>query len=216
MESENQKLRRRQVRVARLIGRLRTMRSADEVPKKGSERRVEQLRVRLPRKRRMDLAKAERHYAQYHEPERESILHKLTGTRSEVTFLDETPVRACRSALIVACARHPEDVPDHDVLVRRDVLLELRQVRNLVRSPGIQERHKVLPAVHALAESRPVPADPNDVASRPKLHQRSELDRTYRDFESLVNVESIDLQAVTPNNLNSIHVELRLPNLDQF
>src|SRR5207245_5756376 len=49
------------------------------------------------------------------------------GSEAKRRFADEPPPRSRRGSVVIALSRDPLDVPDHHVVIRRDVLPDLKE-----------------------------------------------------------------------------------------
>jgi len=113
------------------------------------------------------------------------------GSEAKRRFADEPPPRSRRGSVVIALSRDPLDVPDHHVVIRRDVLPDLKEKRLLRHGHRADEAKQIMPLGHPQCHGGEVPAEPQQMATIPKSHEIGELDRPTRQPQGLIDVEGI-------------------------
>src|SRR2546428_6590729 len=92
------------------------------------------------------------------------------GSEAKRRFADEPPPRSRRGSVVIALSRDPLDVPDHHVLIRRDVLPDLEEKRLLRHGHRADEVKQIMPLAHPQRHDGQTPAEPQQMHTSPQLH----------------------------------------------
>src|SRR6266478_4397970 len=97
--------------------------------------------------------------------------HHSSHSVGELAFLDEAPACALRRAPVVARTGDAEDVADHHIVIRRNVLPQLAQEIVLLDAAWPDERADVVPVRAVPRHHRPIPTEADDVAVLAQLDE---------------------------------------------
>src|SRR2546426_6070200 len=107
------------------------------------------------------------------------------GSEAKRCFADEPPPRSRRGSVVIAFSRDPLDVPDHHVLIRRDVLPDLEEKRLLRHGHRADEAKQIMPLGHPQRHGGEGPAERQKMPTIPKSREIGELDPPTRQPQRL-------------------------------